>query len=534
MAEEQAIQSHAQLGAPGSHRPRYASLDDYLQVVRRRRWIIVAVVLIGAVAGAASSLSREDNYTATASLSFRDITQDLSLFGIDALPEEPPAIRAAVNAELVTRPQVTRRVARDFEGELTPAQLAAAVDARVGARTQLVVLEATADDPELAARVANGYAEAAAAIGDRQSDGRLRQVERSLLRELESLESGPSAQRPGVGVRISILEQQLSRVQTLRDIAEPVVIAQEAVPPSAPDTPNPAISGLIGGLIGLVLGLIAAFTRDALDRRVRSANDVHHELGLPVLGRVLESSLGTPGLAAPNGRAPMPDAEFEAFRMLRTNLGFLMPDDELRCVLVASAGPGEGKSTVSMSLASAAAIGGSRVLLVEGDLRRPCFADRLGIPATPGLVDYLRGSADPADVLKLVDLRPPVPSNGFAGGGLSASAARLVCIPAGSASPRDAAELLGGERFRTFVREVRTAYDLIVIDSSPLLAVVDPLQLAEQVDAVLICARANQTTRDELRAARSALANLPERPCGAVATGLRRDGPDGYGYYYGY
>ena len=518
---------------PSGPRPRYSSLDDYLGVLRRRRWIILALLIVGAAAGVAWALTREETYTASASLSFRDTSQDLALFGIDTVPQDPPSVRAAVNAERVTRPEVTRRVANRFEGELSPEQLVASVEARVGAQTQLVVLEVTAAEPALAANIANSYASVAAALGDTEIDKRLAKVERSLLSELDKLDLNDPTPRPGIGIRLSVLEQQLSRVQTLRDISEPVQVVETATPPSEPDNPSPVTGGLVGGLAGLLLGLIFAFTRDSLDRRVRNSHDIHAELGYPIIGRVPESAMGYAGLANPQTRAPMSEADFEAFRVIRTNLAFMAPAAEGRAqvVLIAGSQPEEGKTTVSMSLASAAAIAGQRVLLLEGDLRRPSFARRLQVNPAPGLVEYLRGQAEPSQVVQLVDLFPP--HTEAAPAGARAAVARLACITAGAIGA-DSSELLSSDRFRHFISEIRAAYDLIVIDSSPLLAVVDPLQLVEQADAVLLCARAHQTTRDDLRATRSALGNLPERPYGAVITGLRRDGPDSYSYYYGY
>lgn len=523
--------------APIAPRPRYASLDDYVQVLRRRRWIVLTLLVIGIAGGIAWALTREDTYTASASLSFRDTSQDLALFGIEAIPQDPPSVRAAVNAERVTGPEVTRRVARRFEGELSPEELVAAVEARVGAQTQLVVLEATAGSPSLAANIANSYASVAARTGAAEVDRRLARVERSLIDELDKLDLDDPTPRPGIGIRLSVLEQQLSRVQTLRDISEPVQVVQTAAPPGDPDNPSPLTGGLVGGLAGLLLGLVFAFTRDSLDRRVRNSQDVRNELGFSIIGRVPEGAMGYPGLADPGARPAMSESDFEAFRVIRTNLAFMVPgagdtEEGGQVVLVAGSQPEEGKTTVSMSLASAAAIAGQRVLLLEGDLRRPSFARRLGVRPGPGLAEYLRGEAEPAQVVQMVDLFPP-PSEIVAGGTGAAPVARLPCIAAGAIGA-DSAELLSSERFRRFIGEIRDVYELIVIDSSPLLAVVDPLQLVEQADAVLLCARAHRTTRDELRATRSALANLPERRYGAVITGLRRDGPDSYTYYYGY
>jgi non-specific protein-tyrosine kinase len=227
----------------------------------------------------------------------------------------------------------------------------------------------------------------------------------------------------------------------------------------------------------------------------------------------------------------MSESDFEAFRVLRVNLAALNPGGETRSVLVTSGVPEEGKSTVSIALACAATAAGQRTLLVECDLRRPSFAERLGIDGSPGLSDYLQGGATPQEILKAVPLTLPSSANG-AGPSQPGSAGTLVCITGGSrvANP---AELLIGERFAEFIAKVKSNYDLVILDAGPLLAIVDPLELVEQVDAVLLCVRALRTTRDEVRAARTALSHLPARPLGAVLTGLKRRGPDSYHSYYG-
>jgi Mrp family chromosome partitioning ATPase len=314
---------------------------------------------------------------------------------------------------------------------------------------------------------------------------------------------------------------------------EPVQIAERAEVPGAPASPQPVRNSILGLSIGLILGLLAAFVRDSLDRRLHSAQEVHDELDLPVLGRVGESAFSYAGLAR-NGAAPILESEFEAFRMLRMNLSFLAGGRQLRSILVTSALAEEGKSTVSMALASAAALAGQRVLLVESDLRKPSFSRRLGVAREPGLTNYLVGSASPSEILQVVELTKPLPvtsgtSPPQADSGTNVS---MVCIAAGSPVPT-APELLQSERFRDFLGKVSKAYDLVILDGSPLLAVSDPLQIVPMVDGVLVCVRAQQTTREQARAARAALDHLPQRPAGAVLTGLRR-GDEGYEYYYGY
>lgn len=253
---------------------------------------------------------------------------------------------------------------------------------------------------------------------------------------------------------------------------------------------------------------------------------------MPVLGHVRDTAMGHAGLAG-NGSVRISDADFEAFRVLRMNLGYLATERPLRSLLVTSGLPEEGKSTVSMALASASVVAGHRTLLVECDLRRPSFAKRLGLSQGPGLTDYLMGTASPAEILQTVSMSVPGSGNGTGSQRLGPAAAVLVCITAGT-QVGNPAELLISSRFEGFMQKVVKAYDFVIVDSSPLLAVVDPLQLVPMVDGVLICVRAQQTTRDQARASRAALSNLPRRPIGAVLTGLHRNDEAAYEYYYSY
>ena len=198
-------------------------------------------------------------------------------------------------------------------------------------------------------------------------------------------------------------------------------------------------------------------------------------------------------------------------------------------MVVTSPLPGEGKSTVAMSLAWAAAIAGKMTLLVECDLRRSVLAERLGIRPTPGLTDAMRGTAEPRDVLQPVDI-------GVAGapaGGTAAGSSRFVCITAGTPVP-DPAEILASARFAEFLGEVRGAYDLVILDTSPLLSVVDTRELLQLVDGAVVCARSYQTTRDQARATREALDSASIRFAHLVVTGLKLRDDDYSGYYRRY
>jgi tyrosine-protein kinase len=514
-----------------SETPRYASLSDYLHVIRAQKVLIIVVTALFAAAGLGVSLLQTPRYTAESSLIFRDIEQDLSLLGQTALPELAPDQRAAVNAELVTRRNVAERVKASLDTDLTVGQLQSAVTTQVGTRTNFVVIQATSEDAKFAAALANEYARQVQALDRDEVRARLDTAIKTLR---QGLPSDPAA---AAG---SLTQAQISQLQTVRQLAEPVEIAEPAGVPAAPSSPRTRRNTVLGLLVGLALGLLAAFLRDSLDRRLRGFDEVQEEMQLPVIGRVPNDALGAVGHLGNGAAGPGREAEthLEAFRVLRKNLEFLQAGEPMRSVLVTSGRPEEGKSTVSIALACAAAMAGKRTLLVECDLRRPCLADRLGLQGEPGLTDYLVGDASPSDVLQVMTLSPTDlnASNGKdkpeKADAKTVEGAKMVCIVAGSSSPLPA-ELLGSSRFEDFLSKVSKAYDLVVLDTSPILTVVDALELVPQVDGMIVCVRLSQTTRQEAHAAREALSHLPGRPTGVVVTGVRGR-EDAYGYYGSY
>ncbi|MGH2923409.1 MAG: Wzz/FepE/Etk N-terminal domain-containing protein [Solirubrobacterales bacterium] len=512
-----------------SETPRYATLRDYLRVIRTQRWLIIGITLAFVGAAFAYTILQTPKYTAEASLSFREIGQDLDFLGRENIPEFAPDQRASINAQQVNQDDVAASVQKALGTDLTVDELKASVGTEVASRTSLVVLKATDTDPDFAAELANAYADQVVAADTREVRNRLDQVIDPLVSEVRG---GPTD--PGEAFRDSLTQQQIAQLRTLREIAEPVQITTRAEVPDSPSSPDTLRTTALGFVVGLALGLIVAFLRDSLDRRLRQSDDVQSELHLPVVGRVPEEALGDPGFAA-NGNVDLDKIEphLEAFRMLRTNLEFLQADSPIRTVLITSGLPEEGKSTVAMALAGAAAVAGKQVLLVECDLRRPSFAERLGIKREPGLTDYLVGRARPADILQVVDLMSPTSPNGANGGRKpdKIEAAKMVCIAAGSQAPLPA-ELLGSERFEHFLEKVSKVYDFVILDSSPILPVVDSLELVPQVDGMLVCVRLSRTTREEARAAHESLSRLPGCPTGVVVTGVR-PGEDSYGYYYG-
>ncbi len=505
--------------------PRYVTLRDYLRVLRAHRALILLVAIV--IAGAAYLVTnRQDKvYVAEASLVFRDSGEALDLLGTPSAPRRSQAENATVNAERIDTPTLASRVRKALRVRETATSLREDTSVGAEALTNFVVIQARSESPEFAARLANAWARQAEIVESRRVRKRYDETAEALRREYKRETGGkidPFSK--------TLLNERVSRVETIKDIIDPIEIARFAEVPDSADSPKPIRNMLLGLLVGLTLGGIAAFVRDSLDVRLRGAEQAHAHLGLPVVGHVSEDALGS-AVTGTNGRQPSA-RDADAFHILRANLAFLDSERPPRSVAVTSPLAAEGKSTVAASLAWSHATSGQRALLVECDLRRPSLAARLGLNEAPGLSDYIADRASSQEIIQTVNLSELGSTNGPAPDSERAlPPARLDCITAGGSAPRPA-ELLGSPAFRDFLAVVSRSYDMTVLDCSPLLSVVDTLELLPYVDAIVVCIRSGRTTRDQARAARAALERFPRRPTGLVLTGAR-PGKSEYYYYTG-
>lgn len=508
------------------------TLRDYLRVLSKSRTAIVAVTLLCAAIAAGWSLSQETKYVATASVTFQEESRSNAEAGLTAIQSQTAAELAAEGAATMLSNDVLRRARQRLESRRTIAELRAMLDTSVDEASTLVTVQATANEPRFAAALANEVTRAAVAIRRDTERARFERTAESVERQLEELR-GDDEPDDRTDLALASLLDRIATLQTLSVTATPARLAETASVPSSPASPKPIRSTVFGGLFGLMLGIGLAFVRDSLDRRLRDSSEIQEALDLPVVGSVRVEALGNAAYVA-NGRGPMTDQDVESFRILRTNIEFLDVDRPIKSILVTSPLPQEGKSTVAASLAAANAAAGKRTLLVECDLRRPCLSGRLAVNRSPGLSDYLAGQAGPADIVQIVALSEGgISANGRNDAAQTipeADAGKLAVIAAGSQSIRPA-ELLGSQRFRTFLEEITAAYDTVVIDTPPLLSVSDTLEIVPLVDGILLCIRADQTTRDQARAVKGALAHLPERTTAIVVTGLKPGREHDYGYY---
>lgn len=205
----------------------------------------------------------------------------------------------------------------------------------------------------------------------------------------------------------------------------------------------------------------------------------------------------------------------EAFRTLRTNLQFTSPDRQLKTILLTSAGPGEGKSTVSANLAVAWAQSGQKVALVGCDLRKPVLHQMFSVANTPGLTGHLTGQAALQDVI------------------MQSRIEGLDIIPSGPIPPNPA-ELLQSKAMLVATEELKVLYDIVIFDGAPVIAVTDAAVMASQVDGTVFVVRAHEVPRDVALHAKELLEQANANILGVVLNGVRPQDQKNYQYYYYY
>jgi len=220
----------------------------------------------------------------------------------------------------------------------------------------------------------------------------------------------------------------------------------------------------------------------------------------------------SPAQALITQRDPMAAAS-EAFRVLRTNLQFMGLDKPLKSILVTSATPGEGKSTVVANLAVAFAQTGAQVCLVDADLRRPMVAKIFGMDNWAGMTTAVVSGPE---------------------GAIRKSSVNGLSLVTSGPIPPNPAELLGSGKMEKFLRELEAQFDMVLIDTPPVLAVTDAAVLAPKVGGVLMVTRSGQVARQQVIRARAALEAVKANVLGAVLDGVEAEGRDGYYYYYYY
>jgi len=304
------------------------------------------------------------------------------------------------------------------------------------------------------------------------------------------------------GVQQRYNEARLAEASSSADVR----ILDLAVPPQSPIGDAGHRLLILGLIAGLALGVVGAVILDYCDPRVRSLNQITHELGLPILGALPHVKNKNAG--AEDRQVAIMD---DAMRTIRLNVVHAHGSAGPLLLTVTSPGIGDGKSFVSRNLAIACAHAGQRTLLIDGDARRGVLNRALRVQRKPGLTDFLADKTPFEAVLQ------------------ATSYPRLHFVGAGSRL-RESPELLGSQRMVELVMRVRGGYDAVIIDSPPLGAGVDACTLGTLTGAMVLVLRTGATNLDIARMHLTMLSRLPIRLLGVVLNDVQPGGM--YGYYY--
>lgn len=490
------------------------TIRGYLHVLRRGRWWVAAFSLLGLGISLALSLTATKQYSATAQL----LVQSTGNVNLSAGADQTLITAAEVQTELQL--VMSAQVQSDVRKELgsTPGVSAAQVG-----QTNVIAVTAVSPDPALAAKIANTYSQAfvdwstATAISNLSvAENQLNSQIKAIGKEIDRMPSSTSAQASALSNQQAVLKGQLAQLQVVGATASTgLELVTPATVPTSPSSPKPSQDALLGILAGLALGVGAAFLRDSLDDTLTDSRALERVSGAPVLATVpmvpswrKKTSLVVAAVSDPISQPA------EAYRSLRTSLQFAGEDRPLRTLLVTSPSAGDGKTATVVNLGAVFAQAGAQVVLVSCDLRRPALSQFFAPGENAELSSVLTGE-QPLE-------RAVTPVSGVEGLWMLGTRA-VVGNPT---------ELLASQRMRDVVGELSKRFDLVLIDSPPVLPVADAMILSSYVDAVLLVVAAGQTRRAELRRTVGKLAQASAPVVGTVLN--KATAQDEYGYYGGY
>ena len=438
----------------------------------REHWIIVIGVVVLGLGGAAGFYAlRPPLYTAGLTMYVSSQQGDTAQQAYQGAQLSQQRVKSYV--ALINSRRVGEDVIRELGLDETPEDFTKQVTASSALDSVLIDVSVTDRSPQQAARLANS-------IGSVFTD---------LVNDLE---------RP----------TQLGAQQAVA-----VRVVQPAEVPDRPSSTGLAVTLAAGLLIGLALGAAAALARSAMDVSITTPDQLRELVGVPNLGRIVFSQAVPKHPLTVHEDPQSPRAE--AFRQLRTNLQFVAVDEPPKAIVVTSSLPSEGKTTTIVNLAIAMAYGGSRVLVIEADLRRPKVSELLGLERTVGLTSVLSGRLPPEQAIQ------PWGNRAFD-------------VLASGPLPPNPSELLASNQMASMLVELRGHYDMILIDTPPLLPVTDAAAVVPATDGALLVCRYKKTSRAQLTAAAEALRNVSATLLGTVFSMVPSKGPHAYAEYKAY
>jgi capsular exopolysaccharide synthesis family protein len=509
-------------------------LRHYLSVVRRRIWTVL--IVFGAtclVAGVATHF-KQRLYTSSATI---HVATGVSTLGGTVRTDDVVYLDRLENtyARLATGADMLARLKREVGLAYTPT-----VHIRGIPNTELMELSVTTSSPQRAAKSADVLAQLLIARVHAMSAEQAAQAEAAFEARVTRLTTTINAARveyaaltaePTTEQRRLKLEELKStlHVQTARLVAEQqtydsyraaqdertnaVSLAEDAVRPTAPSSPNVKLNLAIAVLLGLTGGLALAFVMENLSSRLNSRREISELVGVSVLGSIPTiKDKGALGLVKHDSPGD------EAFRRLTATLLALQTRENFTTILVTSGRPGEGKSLTAINLGRSIAERNKRVVVVDADVRIPTLHRLAGIDNSIGLTDVVSRRTSFDTAVRRTDTVPD----------------GLWILPSGTlVTPRERADpghLFSRPEMLDTLRELSRLFDVVLIDSPAILAVSDALTIAQVADAALLVVSEDNAGREELEATYESLAAVDARIVGIVVN--RSSDPVGYSRYY--
>lgn len=526
------------MGDAFANRP--ATLAEYLAILRRRKWIVIGLPVMAALVAFAVSTRQASLYKANAQVWFNLSNAATAITGTANPAGFDPTRFLATQARIARSPDLADRVANAAE---VPGTSAGGFRGQSSADPEpdADILELSVSSPNAgdAVGLTNVYADQFTRYKAELDRATINETLRPIQAKIDKLKAQGATDTARYDALVTKQLDLETEGELLANNARVLQKADSAVK----ILPRPRRNAILGGLLGVVLGLGLAFFAEALDKRVRSEQEVEEALGLPLLGR-----LPRPGrrLRKANELVMLADprsTHAETFRKLRTSLEFVNFDRGARTIMMTSAGPREGKSTTVANLAVALGRAGRRVALVDLDLRRPFLHSFFHVRGDHGITDVvvkrveldtaIRPFALPAAALgraqadngRPIALREPSGSNGRAD-----AEGVIHLLPCGTIPPA-ADEFLESERVGGVLEDLSKQFDVVLVDAPPLLAVGDVMTLSAKVDAIVVVTHLGIHRRQLQELARQ-LPNCRAAILGFVLTGVSHG--DSYSYGYGY
>ncbi len=516
------------------------SLRHYVDVVWRRKWVVLQAVAIVPLIVVGASLLQPTRYASTARVMAVQQSAALNVattLDVGSLTLDERGLMTL--ASFVVTPDMAARAAEQLKRPGDADALLGDVTAETDPATDVILIKALAAEPTEAAAVANAFADQFVAWRREIQQTSLDDASATIDAEIET--TGENT------LRRQLLLDQRSELQVLKALLTGDVQVGEAAQPSGtPASPKPVRNGVLALAGGLVLGIGLAFVREALDVKLRSVDVIAESTTIPLIGAIPQlekeqrSGDSVVILDDPKG------AVAEAFRFLRTNLEFVNFNQDVKTVMLTSPEPSQGKSTTIVNLSLALLRSGKSVAIVGADLRRPALHRFFNIPNTRGVSTVVTGSSTLEDAVQVLTFSErsrtvksgvdrTAPSLQQDSPDSVGSELHLTVLPSGPLPPNPG-EIVTSRQLAAVLEQLKATHDYVLIDAPPMFAVGDAAAMASKIDGVVAVLRLDQTTHDTLREVETFLSRTTARTLGIVVTGVPRSSKSKYyryDQYYG-